>query len=89
MGRMRRENAKLTPEQRDAAVEARLGIGGADWKSPGAELVGYHASGVDSILEALREAPVTADDVFVDLGQCRQPGHDAPRAVRGQRDEQR
>lgn len=58
----------LPPSQRDAAVEAELGIGAADPAPPGAELIGYHPSGVDAILRALREAPVTGADVLVDLG---------------------
>ncbi len=31
-------------------------------------LIGYHASGTEPILQALWEAPVTDQDVFVDLG---------------------
>ena len=62
--------ASLPEEARDAAVEARLGIaepaGGEH--PPGEHLIGYHASGVTSIVRALREVPVGPEDVVIDLG---------------------
>ncbi|MDB4993832.1 MAG: hypothetical protein JWM74_1264 [Myxococcaceae bacterium] len=56
---------------RDAAVEARLGIAepaSAVHPPPGDHLIGYHASGVTSIVRALHEVPVVPDDVVIDLG---------------------
>lgn len=64
--------ASLPPSARDAAVEEHLGIAGmasaASAASPGDHLIGYHASGVASIVRALIEVPVTASDVVVDIG---------------------
>lgn len=60
--------ASLPPAARDAAVERHLGLGEADDAAPGEHRVGYHPSGVAPIVRALIEAPVTADDVFVDIG---------------------
>ena len=62
--------ATLPPGERDRAIEERLGIV-ADPRSevpPGDDLIGYHPSGVESIVRALAEVPVTERDVFVDLG---------------------
>ncbi len=62
--------ASLPASERDAAVEQRLGIASRppDGAPPGEHLVGYHASGVAPIVRVLREVPVAADDVVVDLG---------------------
>jgi SAM-dependent methyltransferase len=58
------------PETREADVERHLGIEAHDVSSasPGRHLIGYHASGVDAILRVIAEAPVTPNDVVVDLG---------------------
>jgi hypothetical protein len=64
-----RDLAGLPPEERDAAVERALLIDGpASASAPGAELVGYHASGVAAIVRFLLEVPLGPDDVLVDLG---------------------
>lgn len=60
--------ASLPPAKRDAAIERYLGLGDADEIPPGEHRVGYHPSGVAPIVHALIEAPVTADDVFIDIG---------------------
>jgi SAM-dependent methyltransferase len=62
--------ASLPPGARDAALEDRLGFSAADASAaaPGEHMIGYHASGVASVVRALREVPVSPDDVFVDLG---------------------
>jgi SAM-dependent methyltransferase len=62
--------AALPAASRDSAVDARLGIGmpPPSCASPGEHLIGYHASGVSTIVRALLEVPVTADDILVDLG---------------------
>jgi SAM-dependent methyltransferase len=61
--------ASLPSALRDAAVEKRLGIDvGPSVSPPGEHLIGYHASGVASIVRMLIEVPVSTDDVVVDLG---------------------
>ena len=61
--------AAMPADQRDRAIEERLGIGdSAPSASPGEHLVGYHPSGVAPIVRALLEAAVTPDDVVVDIG---------------------
>ena len=60
--------ARLPAPARDAAVEARLGLQAVSSRPPGPDLIGHHASGVAAILTALSHAPVTAEDVFVDVG---------------------
>ena len=61
--------ASISPPQRDAAIEAHLGIAGSTSSSPpGEHLIGYHPSGVAAIVRALIEVPVTEDDVVVDIG---------------------
>lgn len=64
--------ASLSSIERDREVDAWLGIAeappGSAVTAPGEHLVGYHPSGVDSILEAVREVPITARDVVLDLG---------------------
>jgi hypothetical protein len=61
--------ASLAPPQRDGAVEQHLGIAeDVPASPPGEHLIGYHASGVASIVRMLIEVPVSSDDVVVDLG---------------------
>lgn len=67
--------ASLPPDERDARVEEWLGIRGLPdivaapgTPPPGADLVGYHASGVDPIVQMVREVPLGDGDVLVDLG---------------------
>ncbi len=61
--------ATKPPDERDRAVEDYFDMGGAmSSAAPGEDLVGYHPSSVAAIVRALIEAPVLADDVFVDLG---------------------
>jgi hypothetical protein len=61
--------ASLPPGSRDAVVDEYLGITpAAPSAPPGEHLVGYHPSGVASILRALVEVPIRSDDVLVDLG---------------------
>jgi SAM-dependent methyltransferase len=57
------------PRERDAAFERMLGIDGSGQAATlGGELVGYNPSGVAPIVRAVIEAPIGAEDVFVDLG---------------------
>ena len=62
----------LPAAERDRALEKHLGIDEparhAEGESPGADLIGYHASGVAAIVRALVEVPVRPGDVLVDLG---------------------
>jgi SAM-dependent methyltransferase len=62
--------ASIPPAERDAAVEEYLGIAAPapSSVSPGEHLIGYHPSGVASIVRALIEVPVRVDDVVIDLG---------------------
>lgn len=62
--------AAMRPQDRDGEVERLLGIAAGPHGRPTLEhdLIGYHASGVASIVRALADAPVSADDVLVDLG---------------------
>jgi SAM-dependent methyltransferase len=62
--------ASLPADERDAAVEELLGIGGQAPPStpPGEHLIGYHATGVAPIVRMLIEVPVGRGDVFIDLG---------------------
>jgi SAM-dependent methyltransferase len=61
--------ASLPPESRDAELERHLGIvTPPDSSSPGENLAGYIPSGVAPILRMLMEAPVVAEDVFIDIG---------------------
>jgi hypothetical protein len=62
--------AKLPPLARDQAIEEHLGLRGArpSPKPPGDELLGYHPSSVAPIVRAFMEAPVSAEDVVIDLG---------------------
>jgi hypothetical protein len=61
--------ASLPPSERDAAVEEHLGIVPAPAAAPpGDHLIGYHASGVASIVRMLAEVPVSSDDVVIDIG---------------------
>jgi len=62
--------AAIAPAERERAIEQLLGIadsplGPAPLEG---ELIGYTPSGIASIVRAVFEAPVTARDVFVDLG---------------------
>lgn len=63
----------MTPESRDEAVEAALGLArpaedAAVRRPPGNDLIGMHSSSTDAIVSALREAKVSSGDVFIDLG---------------------
>ena len=62
--------ASVPADARDAALEERLGIekGATASLPPGDSLIGYHASGVGPIVQALLEVPVASDDILVDLG---------------------
>lgn len=60
--------ASLPANDRDRIVEEALGLGTAPSAPPGEHLVGHHASGVDAVLEAVRDAPIRSDDVVLDLG---------------------
>jgi SAM-dependent methyltransferase len=62
--------ASLAPRERDAALEARFGIadGGEHATIPGADLIGYHPSGVAAIVRMVIDVPVVEDDVVIDLG---------------------
>lgn len=63
--------ASLPAAARDPAFDAHLGLeqpfASAD-VPPGAQLIGYHASGIAPIVRALLEVPVTSQDVFIDIG---------------------
>lgn len=62
----------LPPDARDRALDERLGLlGDVDSRSPGDELIGYHASGLAPVCRAIVETPITRDDVFIDLGAGR------------------
>jgi hypothetical protein len=55
------------PAHRDAFVEELLGVHGVSGgQTPGDDLVGHHATGVDAILHLARA--IRPDDVLVDLG---------------------
>ncbi|QSQ27399.1 class I SAM-dependent methyltransferase [Pyxidicoccus parkwayensis] len=60
----------LPASERDAWVERLLGITAApDTEHTGhGELIGHHASGVGALLQLIRDVPIRASDVFVDLG---------------------
>ena len=61
--------AAIDPARRDAEVARLLGIDGAvDASPPGEDRVGYIPSGVAPIVRAIFDAPITKEDVFVDLG---------------------
>jgi SAM-dependent methyltransferase len=61
--------AHLPASERDAAIEARLGIDGpVSDTPPGEHLIGHHASGVAPIVRTLIEVPVVRADTVVDLG---------------------
>ncbi len=60
--------ASLPPAARDGAVDAWLGLGTADSTMPGPHLIGYQPSGVDSVVRAAAEVPITPSDVVIDLG---------------------
>lgn len=55
---------------RDAWVERLLGLDtpGPLPRTADGELIGHHASGVGALLQLIREVPIRAGDVFVDLG---------------------
>ncbi|MBL8915813.1 MAG: hypothetical protein JNM17_34260 [Archangium sp.] len=62
----------VLPEQRDAVLERALGIDAPVASAPpGAELIGYHASGLAPVCRMVRDVPIRASDVFVDLGAGR------------------
>lgn len=58
------------PADREEWLEALLGVDRPPQASlpPHPELLGYHASGVGSLLHLVRDTPIRADDVFVDVG---------------------
>lgn len=60
----------LPPGARDSELERLLGIAEASARShpPGPELIGYHPSGLAPVMRAVIEAPLTEEDVFIDLG---------------------
>lgn len=60
----------LPPRARDSELERLLGIAEAGELShpPGPELIGYHPSGLAPVMRAVIEAPLTEEDVFIDLG---------------------
>jgi protein-L-isoaspartate O-methyltransferase len=60
----------LPEATRDAWVERLLGLGTAHStpRTEDGELIGHHASGVGALLQLIREVPIRAGDVFVDLG---------------------
>jgi hypothetical protein len=62
--------AELPREVRDQAVEQYLGIAGPmpDHAPPGPDLIGYHASSVAAVVQALVLAAVQPEDVLIDLG---------------------
>lgn len=62
--------ASVSPSTRDLAIEDYLGIAepGVASTPPGEHLIGYHASGVASIVRMLVDVPVAPDDVVIDLG---------------------
>lgn len=62
--------ASLPAEQRERAVDEQLGISQTTPPSTplGEHLVGYHASGIEAILEVVTEVPIGAHDVVVDVG---------------------
>jgi hypothetical protein len=61
--------ARADPSRRDRVAEEWLGLdSGQPTEPPGDELVGYHPSGIASIVRMLVEVPVHSRDVFVDLG---------------------
>lgn len=58
------------PADREEWLEELLGVDRAPAASlpPHPELLGYHASGVGALLHLIRDTPVRAGDVFVDVG---------------------
>lgn len=60
----------LPPAEREAWVERLLGLTpapGTEHTGQG-ELIGHHASGVGALLQLIRDVPIRATDVFVDVG---------------------
>jgi protein-L-isoaspartate O-methyltransferase len=58
------------PAEREAWVERLLGLTSApapEHMGHG-ELIGHHASGVGALLQLIRDVPIRATDVFVDVG---------------------
>jgi len=62
--------ASQPPDQRDLFCEQLLGVAHAPLVAPelAGDLIDYHPSGVDPIVRAVLEVPLTPDDVLVDLG---------------------
>jgi SAM-dependent methyltransferase len=60
----------LPEAARDAWVERLLGLDLAPPppRAGDGELIGHHASGVGALLQLIREVPIRASDVFVDVG---------------------
>lgn len=57
-------------DEREHAVDDLLGVAEPVPPStpPGDHLIGYHASGIEPILQIVAEVPITERDVVVDLG---------------------
>src|SRR5689334_3623801 len=56
-------------DRRDEVAERLLGIAAPPAGAAlGADLVPYHPAGVEAVARAVVDVPVTADDLFVDLG---------------------
>jgi SAM-dependent methyltransferase len=62
--------ADVCPRERDVAFERLLGIAGGSRQPSrlGDDLIGYIPSGVAPIVRAVFDVPITATDIFVDLG---------------------
>lgn len=62
--------AAIPPAERDQAMEEHLGLAGPlpPSTSPGKNLIGHHTSSIAAIVRMAIEVPITADDVFIDLG---------------------
>lgn len=61
--------AARPPAGRDAAFEQLLGLEPSPWQDPiGEDRMGYLPSAIAPVVRAVLDVPVTADDVFVDLG---------------------
>lgn len=61
---------RVEPSERDRWLERLLGIDTPPRGSqrPQGDLLGYNPSGVGAVLQLIRELPIGAQDVFVDIG---------------------